>query len=345
MRIPTRIVPVLCLTGLLATASRADAFCPNDEWGSLTPGIVGTSQGVVLIWGDANLYHYGSHPNCFGYFTADVSLSGWSCAASDLNQHVPPEGSESVSASTYCYIPCGWWATANAEYTWNGSFDYEFAQSNSIRQPCDCSPPPGGCQIEGCIWSYYECDCVDCCPLVFDTSGLGYKLTSADLGVWFDINADGRQDAISWTDPTKDVAFLTFDRNSNRRIDHGEELFGNVTPLPGGKGQARHGFDALRSLESPQYGASVADGVIDDQDAAYHKLLLWKDANHDGVSQANELTPAALAGLVAIETRYRNSRRVDEFGNEYRLRGISWWQRRGRLDPRLFYDVWFVPRR
>ena len=101
----------------------------------------------------------------------------------------------------------------------------------------------------------------------------------------------------------------------------------------------------MRSLEDPQYGVSVADGVIDRQDAAYRRLLLWKDANHDGVSQAGELTSAASAGLVAIATRYRESRRVDEHGNEYRLRGVSWWDRRGRLDPRLFYDVWFVPRR
>lgn len=53
----------------------------------------------------------------------------------------------------------------------------------------------------------------------------------------------------------------------------------------------------------------------------------------------------ASAGLVAIETRYRESRRVDAYGNDYRLRGVSWWDRRGRLDPRLFYDVWFAPRR
>jgi hypothetical protein len=234
----------------------------------------------------------------------------------------------SVDALPQRWVPCGVWAATNAVYTWNGS-DNEAQRSTGsvLRQPCDCSPP-GGPPLEGCIWSYYECDWVDCCPLVFDTSGRGYKLTSADMGVWFDINADGQQDAISWTDPEKDVAFLAFDRNGNRRIDDGEELFGNVTPLPSGAGQARHGFDALRSLEDPQYGVSVADGVIDRQDAAYGRLLLWKDANHDGVSQAEELTSAASAGLVAIETRFRESRRVDEYGNEYRLRGVSWWDRR-----------------
>ena len=49
MRIQTGVVPVIFLALLLGTASRADAFCPNDEWGSLTPGIVGTSYGVVSL--------------------------------------------------------------------------------------------------------------------------------------------------------------------------------------------------------------------------------------------------------------------------------------------------------
>lgn len=88
----------------------------------------------------------------------------------------------------------------------------------------------------------------------------------------------------------------------------------------------------------------MKDGTIDARDAVYHKLLLWKDDNHDGVSQASELQKASAAGLTAIETRYRESKRQDEFGNEFRLRGIGWWQRGGRLDARLFYDVWFVPR-
>lgn len=186
---------------------------------------------------------------------------------------------------------------------------------------------------------------MDCCPLVMDTSGWGYKLTSAERGVWFDINADGQLDAISWTDATRDVAFLTFDRNGNGSIDDGEELFGNVTPVPGNMPpeRATHGFDALASLEDPSYGPSRRDGLIDVRDAAYARLLLWTDRNHDGASQPAELQLASAAGLVAIETRYRESKRVDRHGNEFRLRGISWWQRNARLDPRLFYDVYFVP--
>ena len=52
---------------------------------------------------------------------------------------------------------------------------------------------------------------------------------------------------------------------------------------------------------------------------------------------------AAEAGLIAIETRFREGKRRDRYGNEFRLRGISWWQRNNRMEARPFYDVWFVP--
>lgn len=258
--------------------------------------------------------------------------------------HLPDGSGTSLSASKVCGITCGVWVTAGGEIDWNGEENERFPESSGARSQCSCEPPPGGCTVEGCVWSYYECDCVDCCPLVFDTSGKGFKLTDADRGVYFDINADGQQDAISWTDPTRDVAFLVFDRNGNGLVDDGEELFGNVTPMPAGSENARanHGFDALLSLENQSYGGSVKDGIIDSGDAAYDRLALWHDVNHDGVSQSGEIRKASQAGLIAIETRYRESKRQDQYGNEFRLRGISWWRNDGRLDARLFYDVWFV---
>lgn len=343
-----RLLPFLLVFGFAAIPSDAFAFCPGDGWSSTFATITPWGAGQMLMEAFGNMSHSGSHSTCFGdirakalHTTNSSCNSGWSAT-----QHLPGEGNENVYAGVVCNVPCGYYQYAGGELNWNGATDERFPESSGLRQVCDCEPPPGGCPIEGCIWSYYECDCVDCCPLVFDTTGRGYKLTSADLGVWFDINADGQQDQISWTDPTKDVAFLAFDRNGNQVIDDGEELFGNATPLPGGQpGTERHGFDALASLELPEHGPSIADGVIDSRDTAYAKLLLWKDANHDGRSQPRELRRASDAGLVAIETRYRESKRTDEFGNEYRLRGISWWQRPRGLDARFFYDVWFVPTR
>jgi hypothetical protein len=159
----------------------------------------------------------------------------------------------------------------------------------------------------------------------------------------FDINNDGRLEKLGWTDPVFDVGFLAFDRNGNGVVDGGHELFGNATPQ--GLATASDGFDALVELETPAYGFSVQDGVIDAQDAAFAQLLIWVDRNHDGISQQSELQPASSHGLVAIETTYRKSRRQDQHGNEYRLRGISWWSKSpssSQREARFLYDVWLA---
>jgi hypothetical protein len=185
------------------------------------------------------------------------------------------------------------------------------------------------------------------CPIVMDTTGRGYKLTSAADGVLFDLNADGITGLISWTDSQRDVAFLALDRNGNGRIDDGEELFGSFTPLePGSAKRGMNGFDALAALEGSAYGPSLEDGIIDARDSAYSKLLLWIDRNHDGTAQSGELSTATSQGLIAIETQYRESKRRDRHGNEFRLRGISWWLTpSGGLRARFFYDVWLVGHR
>lgn len=337
---------------VLLSVSSAEAFCLGDPgWQGFIVTDAPVEYGVIYVESHLTLQHLLAHPECYGELKIAINLNPWmDCGATGYEAHFGNEGNEHLMKNNLCPVPCGIYFTGVGVGSWQGPNgpDEEFDEGAAIRFTCpECQPPPGGCSIEGCVWDEIECACVDCCPLVFDTSGKGYKLTSADRGVLFDINADGVQDAISWTDPRRDVAFLGYDRNGNRLVDDGEELFGNVTPLPAGGQQRRasHGFDALASLESEAYGTSVADGIIDQRDAAYHKLLLWHDANHDGLSQPAELKRASEAGLLAIETRFRKSTRRDEFGNEYRLRGISWWQRGKNLDARLFYDVWFVPRR
>jgi hypothetical protein len=348
----TRLIPLFVVAGLLGFASDAVAFCSGDSWASATAAVVIRSNGTVDASASASINHTpNAHPTCFGDIQAQSRIVGHPTCISNwaYTGHLPDGTGTSVFAlKEGCFVGCGFNFYGGGEFSWNGVEDERFEESAAYFIGCsECEPPPGGCTIEGCIWSYEECACVDCCPLVFDTTGKGYKLTSADRGVWFDINADGHQDEISWTDPSRDVAFLVFDRNANNLVDHGEELFGNVTPMPPGSEHERaaHGFDALKSLEDPSYGTSVKDGTIDARDAAYHRLMFWIDRNHNGVSEPSELRKAGDVGLIAVETRFRQGKRVDEFGNEYRLRGISWWQKRERLDARLFYDVWFVPNR
>ena len=166
------------------------------------------------------------------------------------------------------------------------------------------------------------------CPLILDTARDGYKLTSVANGVRFDLNADGTPELVAWTRPDSDDAFVAMDRNGNGRIDDGSELFGNHTPVYADRSDVTtsNGFEALKFVETSSYGQSERNEVIDARDAAFGRLLLWRDVNHNGISEPEELQSVAQAGVLAFETDYKNRKRVDEHGNEFRQRGTIVWQ-------------------
>jgi len=156
-------------------------------------------------------------------------------------------------------------------------------------------------------------------PIVLDLSlsSRRLNLTSAESGVLFDIDGDGDLDHVAWTERYATVGFVVFDRNQNGRIDGGEELFGNAFRLSTGR-RATNGFEALADLDRT---LGNGDGVIDLRDPAHEMLQFWIDVNHDGVSQAGELNDLADVGVVRLETRYRESRRTDQYGNLFRYYG------------------------
>src|SRR5687767_8024630 len=164
-------------------------------------------------------------------------------------------------------------------------------------------------------------------PIIIDVDRNGYQLTSLDDGVFFDLDADGVAELVSWTRATSDEAFLAMDRNGNGRIDDGSELFGNNTPVyaTGARITASNGFEALKFLENSTFGRSERNGVINASDAAFARLLLWTDRNHNGLSEPDELQPVTAIGLQTIATDYRLSRRHDQFGNEFRQRAKATW--------------------
>jgi hypothetical protein len=135
-------------------------------------------------------------------------------------------------------------------------------------------------------------------------------MSSAGNGVWWAINDQGASLQLGWPIDADDV-WLARDRNQNGSIDNGSELFGNTTRRQDGT-IAEHGYAALADLDSNQ------DGEVDRFDPAFVNLLVWSDRNRNGVSEAGELRSATAAGIRSLSVNYRESRRRDQWGNQFR---------------------------
>lgn len=143
-------------------------------------------------------------------------------------------------------------------------------------------------------------------PLTLDLDGDGLETTVINGGTFFNQDANGFAEQTGWVG--KDDGLLVWDRNGDGQVNDGRELFGDRAELQDGT-IAANGFAALAEWDDS------ADGKIDVNDSVWSDLRIWRDADSDGLSTADELHTLDSLSVAAINLAYANTGTADGQGN------------------------------
>lgn len=270
--------------------------------------------GERSTYSSTRLAHNDNHPSCTGIPAVSSHLwigsGATGCDTSASGSAIPTDSGDdhSVDAERECTVYlCTGSYRARGHHRFNGA---QFASSwgnNTTGGECNSGGGGGGHDQDPC-----DCQSCGCSPLILDLGRDGFHFSSAHDGVLFEIGPPGRMFWVGWP-VSPDDAWLALDRDKSGAIENASELFGTSVKLASGA-WARHGFEALAEFDSN------LDGQIDANDPIFDALLVWSDANRNGVSEPGELHPLSAAGIVTLSTRYHPSRLTDHHGNAFLLR-------------------------
>jgi hypothetical protein len=281
--------------------------------------------GTILCTSGCAYEFYGRHAIRTSYGGFSIAAKQWKVASSTYRGSLT-----APAASGECYFAQNdgrYYLTAFSTIVGSApalpyllDSDGPFTSSSACRPVKQTCPGDPSCPPTGTVCNEWtppeECQLS---PIVINLGRGDFALSGQNDPVDFDITADGVPDRITWTARGMAMAFLALDRNRN----HTNSGFGTA---------AANGFEALAAFDANR------DSRVDAADPVWTDLLLWTDANHNGVSEADELQPVAMSRVTQLGLEYRTTRRHDQAGNMFKHEALL--RRDGHAD--VYYDIYFV---
>ena len=299
-----------------SSAATAELIIDANNTNHFNPSVTGYTVALLKAFrheightmglGDVPVPNQFAAPELCGLQTSGQSVMNAFCGVNDTGGNMPTSITPCDQGSVF----------QNPQYYREPCPGTDCNEGSGI--PVDmCSYPGAG----GCPPGYHSA--AGCCqpdvpsPILIDIDGSGFQLTDANNGVWFDFYGTGQPIKISWTMPGSTNAWLVLDRNNNDTIDSALEMFGNFTTQP--YSTDKNGFLALAEFDKSGAGGNE-DGNITSADTVFSNLRLWIDANHNGISEPAELQTLPDLNLKTLSLDYREAKRTDIYGNQFRYR-------------------------